>query len=75
MVEATSGTPPQSFVEPQTFGVVLNPTTTAPPTTVVQDSQPKPTDPPGYPSPTSLPGPPQTSLPPLPGPGLGPTRP
>ena len=75
MVEATSGTPPQSFVEPQTFGVVLNPTTTAPPTTVVQDSQPKPTDPPGYPSPTSLPGPPQTSLPPLPGPGPGPTRP
>jgi penicillin-binding protein 1A len=75
MVEATRGTPPQSFVEPQDFGVVLNPTTTAPPTTVVQDSQPKPTDPPGYPSPTSLPGPPQTSLPPLPGPGPGPTRP
>jgi penicillin-binding protein 1A len=75
MVEATRDTPPQSFVEPQTFGVVLNPTTTAPPTTVVQDSQPKPTDPPGYPSPTSLPGPPQTSLPPLPGPGPGPTRP
>jgi penicillin-binding protein 1A len=75
MVEATRGTPPQSFVEPQDFGVVLNPTTTAPPTTAVQDSQPKPTDPPGYPSPTSLPGPPQTSLPPLPGPGPGPTRP
>jgi penicillin-binding protein 1A len=75
MVEATRGTPPQSFVEPQDFGVVLNPTTTAPPATVVQDSQPKPTDPPGYPSPTSLPGPPQTSLPPLPGPGPGPTRP
>jgi penicillin-binding protein 1A len=77
MVEATRGTPPQSFVEPQpqTFGVVLNPTTTVPPTTVVQNSQPKPTDPPGYPTPTSLPGPPQTSLPPLPGPGPGPTRP
>jgi penicillin-binding protein 1A len=73
MVEATRDTPPQSFVEPQTFGVVLNPTTTAPPTTVVQDSQPKPTDPPAYPTSTSLPGPPQTSLPPLPGPG--PTRP
>jgi len=75
MVEATRGTPPQAFVEPQTFGVVLNSTTTAPPTTVVQNSQPKPTDPPGLPSPTSLPGPPQTSLPPLPGPGPGPTRP
>jgi penicillin-binding protein 1A len=75
MVEATRGTPPQPFVEPQNFGVVLNPTTTAPPTTAVQDSQPKPTDPPGYPSPTSLPGPQQTSLPPLPGPGPGPTRP
>jgi penicillin-binding protein 1A len=71
MVEATRGTPPQSFVEPQTFGVVLNSTTTAPPTTVVQNSQPKPTDPPGFPSPTSLPGPPVQST--LPGPG--PTRP
>jgi len=75
MVEATRGTPPESFVDPQTFGVVLNPTTTVPPTTVVQNSQPKPTDPPGFPTPTSLPGPPQTSLPPLPGPGPGPTRP
>jgi penicillin-binding protein 1A len=74
MVEATSGTPPQSFVEPQPFGVVLNPTTTAPPTTVV-DSQPPPSNPPGFPTPTSLPGPPPTSLPPLTGPGPGPTRP
>jgi penicillin-binding protein 1A len=74
MVEATSGTPPQSFVEPQPYGVVLNPTTTAPPTTVV-DTQPPPTDPPGFPTPTSLPGPPPTSLPPLTGPGPGPTRP
>jgi penicillin-binding protein 1A len=74
MVEATKGTPPQSFVEPQPFGVVLNPTTTAPPTTVV-DTQPPPTNPPGSPTPTSLPGPPSTSLPPLTGPGPGPTRP
>jgi penicillin-binding protein 1A len=75
MVAATSRTPPQPFVEPQTFGVVLNPTTTVPPTTAAPVSQPKPTDPPGFPTPTSLPGPPQTSLPPLPGPGPGPTRP
>jgi penicillin-binding protein 1A len=74
MVEATRGTPPQSFVEPQPFGVVLNPTTTAPPTTVV-DSQPQPTNPPGFPTPTSPPGPPTTSLPPLTGPGPGPTKP
>jgi len=77
MVEATKGTPPQSFVEPQPFGVVLNATTTAPSTTVEQqdNQQPKPTDPPGFPTPTSLPGQPQTSLPPQPGPGPGPTRP
>jgi penicillin-binding protein 1A len=74
MVEATRNTPPEPFVEPQDFGVVLNPTTTAPPTTVVQQPQP-PTDPPGQPAPTSLPGPTQTSLPPLPGPGPSPTRP
>jgi penicillin-binding protein 1A len=74
MVEATSGTPPQSFVEPQPYGVVLNPTTTAPPTTVV-DTQPPPTNPQGFPTPTSLPGPPPTSLPPLTGPGPGPTKP
>jgi penicillin-binding protein 1A len=74
MVEATKGTPPQSFVEPQPFGVVLNPTTSAPPTTVA-DAQPQPTDPPGFPTPTSLPGQPQTSLPPQTGPGPGPTRP
>ena len=74
MVEATRGTPPQSFVDPQSFGVVVG-ATTLPPTTAVQTSQPKPTDPPGFPTPTSLPGPPQTSLPPLPGPGPGPTRP
>jgi membrane peptidoglycan carboxypeptidase len=75
MVEATRDTPPEAFVEPQTFGVVLNPTTTAPPTTAAPDTQPKPTDPPGQPTPTSLPGPPLTSLPPLPGPGPSPTRP
>ena len=75
MVEATRGTPPQSFVDPQSFGVVVGATSTLPPTTAVQTSQPKPTDPPGFPTPTSLPGPPQTSLPPLPGPGPGPTRP
>jgi penicillin-binding protein 1A len=75
MVEATKGTAPEAFVDPQTFGVVLNPTTTVPPTTAVQVSQPKPTDPSQYPTPTSLPGPPQTSLPPLPGPGPSPTRP
>jgi len=75
MVEATRATPPEAFVEPQTFGVVLNPTTTAPPTTAAPDTQPKPTDPPGQPTPTSLPGPPLTSLPPLPGPGPSPTRP
>jgi penicillin-binding protein 1A len=74
MIEATRGTPPEPFVEPQDFGVVLNPTTTAPPPTVVQQPQP-PTDPPGQPAPTSLPGPPQTTLPPLPGPGPSPTRP
>jgi len=74
MVEATRGTPPQSFVDPQSFGVVVG-ATTLPPTTAVQTTQPKPTDPPGFPTPTSLPGPPQTSLPPLPGPGPGPTRP
>jgi penicillin-binding protein 1A len=76
MIEATRGTPPENFVDPQDFGVVLNPTTTAPPTTVVQQPQPQPpTDPPGQPGPTSLPGPSQTSLPPLPGPGPSPTRP
>jgi membrane peptidoglycan carboxypeptidase len=75
MVEATRATPPEAFVEPQTFGVVLNPTTTAPPTTAAPDTQPKPTDPPGQPTPTSLPGPPLTSLPPLPGPGPSSTRP
>jgi penicillin-binding protein 1A len=73
MVEATKDTPPQSFAEPQPFGVVLNPTT-APPTTVA-DTQPPPTNPPGFPTPTSLPGPPPTSLPPQTGPGPGPTRP
>jgi penicillin-binding protein 1A len=77
MVEATRGTPPESFVEPQLFGVVLNPPTTAPPTTVAPTTQPPPTNPPGQPAPTSLPGPPQTSVPPYPGPGPGPgpTRP
>jgi penicillin-binding protein 1A len=76
MVEATRGLPPESFVEPQDFGVVLNPTTTTPPTTVAPVSQPQPTDPPQQqPPPTSLPGPPLTSLPPLPGPGPSPTRP
>jgi penicillin-binding protein 1A len=77
MVEATRGTPPESFQEPQSFGVVLNPPTTAPPTTAAPVAQPKPTGPPGQPTPTSLPGPPQTSLPPFPGPGPGPspTRP
>jgi penicillin-binding protein 1A len=74
MIEATRGTPPESFAEPQDFGVVLNPTTTVPPTTVVQQPQPQPTDP-VQPAPTSLPGPPQTSLPPLPGPGPSQTRP
>jgi penicillin-binding protein 1A len=74
MIEATRGTPPEPFVEPQDFGVVLNPTTTTPPTTVAPVSQPQPTDP-QQPTPTSLPGPPLTSLPPLPGPGPSPTRP
>ena len=63
-----------ALMEPAVLFDVLNPTTTAPPTTVVQQPQP-PTDPPGQPAPTSLPGPTQTSLPPLPGPGPSPTRP
>jgi penicillin-binding protein 1A len=75
MIEATRGTPPEPFVEPQDFGVVLNPPTTTPPTTAPPDTQPQPTDPPPQPTPTSLPGPPLTSLPPLPGPGPSPTRP
>jgi membrane peptidoglycan carboxypeptidase len=75
MIQATSGTEVQSFVEPQPSGVPLN-STTLPPTTVPSTTQPppqpqpQPTNP-GFPQ-STLPGQPQPTLP---GPGPGPTRP
>jgi|RhiMetdeSRZDD1v2_1073273.scaffolds.fasta_scaffold53765_3 penicillin-binding protein 1A len=68
MDEATRNRPNQPFVVPERLGgVVLNPTTTAPPVTVPPTTQPGPPNPgpgpgPGYPKPTQ-PGP---SLPPPP---------
>ena len=74
---ATRNRPNQPFVQPEQLGgVVLNPTTTAPPVTV-----PPTTQPPGQPNPqpTFPPGQPGPSQPPpsltLPGPGPAPTRP
>ncbi|HET9006871.1 MAG TPA: PBP1A family penicillin-binding protein [Actinomycetes bacterium] len=74
---ATRNRPNQPFVQPEQLGgVVLNPTTTAPPVTV-----PPTTQPPGQPNPqpTFPPGQPGPSQPPpsltLPGPGTAPTRP
>jgi penicillin-binding protein 1A len=77
MIQATSGTEVQSFVEPQPFGVPLN-STTLPPTTAAPTTQPPP-QPQPQPQPTN-PGFPQSTLPgqpqpTLPGPGPGPTRP
>jgi penicillin-binding protein 1A len=63
MVEATRGLPAEPFVEPQLGGIVLNSTTTAPPTTSPPTSAPPPTfprpslPPPTFPQPT---GPPPT---------------
>jgi penicillin-binding protein 1A len=74
---ATRGRPNTPFVPPADLGgVVLNSTTTAPPTTVPQPTQPGPQNPPPtLPSPTQ----PGQSLPPttltLPGPGPDPTTP
>jgi penicillin-binding protein 1A len=74
---ATRGRPNAPFVPPADLGgVVLNSTTTAPPTTVPQPTQPGPQNPPPtLPSPTQ----PGQSLPPttltLPGPGPDPTTP
>ena len=74
---ATRNRPNQPFAQPEQLGgVVLNPTTTAPPVTV-----PPTTQPPGQPNPqpTFPPGQPGPSQPPpsltLPGPGPAPTRP
>jgi len=74
---ASRNRPNQPFVQPEQLGgVVLNPTTTAPPVTV-----PPTTQPPGQPNPqpTFPPGQPGPSQPPpsltLPGPGPAPTRP
>jgi penicillin-binding protein 1A len=75
---ATRNRPNQAFVQPEQLGgVVLNPTTTAPPVTV-----PSTTQPPGQPNPQPTfppPGQPGPSQPPpsltLPGPGPAPTRP
>ncbi|HET9558930.1 MAG TPA: PBP1A family penicillin-binding protein [Actinomycetota bacterium] len=74
---ASRNRPNQPFVQPEQLGgVVLNPTTTAPPVTV-----PPTTQPPGQPNPqpTFPPGQPGPSQPPpsltLPGPGAAPTRP
>ena len=73
---ATRDRPNAPFVPPADLGgVVLNSTTTAPPTTVPQPTQPGPQPPPTQPSPTQ----PGQSLPPttltLPGPGPDPTTP
>jgi penicillin-binding protein 1A len=74
---ATQNRPNNPFVPPAELGgVVLNPTTTAPPTTVVQPPQPgQPNPQPTFPAPTQ-PGP---SVPPstltIPGPGADPTSP
>jgi penicillin-binding protein 1A len=74
---ATRGRPNAPFVPPADLGgVVLNSTTTAPPTTAPQPTQPGPQNPPPtLPSPTQ----PGQSLPPttltLPGPGPDPTTP
>jgi penicillin-binding protein 1A len=74
---ATRNRPNAPFVPPAELGgVVLNSTTTAPPTTIPQTTQPGPQNPPPtLPSPTQ-PGPsvPPTSLG-LPGPGPDPTTP
>ena len=74
---ASRNRPNQPFAQPEQLGgVVLNPTTTAPPVTV-----PPTTQPPGQPNPqpTFPPGQPGPSQPPpsltLPGPGPAPTRP
>jgi penicillin-binding protein 1A len=73
---ATRNRPNQAFVQPEQLGgVVLNPTTTAPPVTV-----PSTTQPPGQPNPQpTFPPQPGPSQPPpsltLPGPGPAPTRP
>jgi membrane peptidoglycan carboxypeptidase len=75
MIQATAGTEPQSFVEPEPFGVPLNsttlPPTTTPPTTQPPQQQPPPTDP-GFPTQSTLPGPPPPQQT-LPGPGPGST--
>ncbi|HVG65670.1 MAG TPA: transglycosylase domain-containing protein [Actinomycetota bacterium] len=74
---ASRNRPNQPFVQPEQLGgVVLNPTTTAPPVTVPPTTQPpgqpnpQPTFPPGQPGP---PQPPPSLT--LPGPGPAPTRP
>ena len=73
---ATRDRPNQPFVPPADLGgLVLNPTTTAPPVTVPPTTQPGQNPPPTFPSPTQ-PGPsvPPTSLG-QPGPGPDPTTP